>query len=143
MTIVMKAGKIVALATFLGLALSSVSAVAAPRDVQDLTKVIKTIIKAPREGSAEVPCACSSTSELDAIRSCICYIRTLLGSSSTNIDILVSEMEVVLSTLGQGTDTVVPCLITLADINNADLSVVSWLKTIYAEDLGWAGVPCP
>lgn len=119
MTIVMKVGKIVALATFLGLALSSVSAVAAPRGKQDIS--IKGTAKAPREGSTEVSCACSSTAELDAIRSCICYIRGLLG---------------------YGNDTVVPCMTTLEQINAADISIIAWLKTIYAEDLGWAGVEC-
>jgi len=119
MRTLVRVGKIVALATFLGLALSSVSVVAAPRKAYDL--VIKTMDKAPREGTSEVGCACSSTAELDAIRNCICYIRSILGS---------------------GTDLVVPCMTTLEQINEADISIIAWLKTIYAEDLGFAGVPC-
>lgn len=118
----MRTLKLVAVAACIGLALSSVSVFAAPRKELDLSTTTKEMTKAPREGSSEVPCGCSSTAELDAIRSCICYIRSLLGDAAN--------------------DTVVPCMTTLEQINEADISIISWLKTIYAEDLGFAGVPC-
>jgi hypothetical protein len=120
MRTLLEVSKLVALATCVGVTFASVSMVAAPRGEWDRTT--KTTTKAPREGSTEVACACSSTAELDAIRSCICYIRSLLGDAAN--------------------DTVVPCMTTLDQINEADITIISWLKTIYAADLGYAAVPC-
>lgn len=112
-------GKIVVLATFLGMAFSSASTLAAPRGPHDLSVKAPVAMKAPREGGTEVGCACSSTSELDAIRNCICYIRTLLGGNGS-------------------ADVVQTCLVTLEEINAANISIIAWLKTIYAENLGYA-----
>lgn len=96
------------------------------KKVIKITKKGGEIKKAPRSDAPDpnTLVSCASTCDLSSIEDCICSLKEDFRETWTILD-------------GDGEVICLDELESVEDVNKANYSITSWLKTLYAYNRGW------